>query len=519
MHHALPRRGIAPRLAGLTGWRRCGAATLLGAVAALALPPVHALPLLWIAFTGLIWLIDGARHDRAAFAAGWWFGFGHFSAGLYWISYALLVDPVRFGWMIPFAIGGLGGLLGVFVGLSAYAAHRLTPPGVSRVLVFAIAWTVLEWVRSWIFTGFPWNLIGSVWMPVLPVVQFVAIAGSYGLGLLTVIAAAMPAVMVQPTLPNRLAVRGSLLVLGLIALWGAIRMDGGPVPMVPHVMLRLVQANIAQTLKWNPEMRAQNLREQLALTKSPGYDLATDVIWPETAGPSFLDQDRAARLALGEATPPGGLLITGVVRGTPPSALPFRIWNSLEAVDQWGNVVATYDKAHLVPFGEYVPLRGILPLAKITAGNVDFTPGQGAVTIDLPGLPPAGPMICYEAIFPGEVVDRSNRPGWLLNLTNDGWFGLSAGPYQHFVAARLRAVEEGLPLVRAANTGISAVVDPFGRVIAQLPLGTKGVLDSGLPSALPAIPPFASMGIGSPLLLLMLVGGIAVGWHRLSGAI
>ena len=352
----------------------------------------------------------------------------------------------------------------------------------------------------------------------LPVVQFVAIAGTYGLGLLTVIAAAMPAVMVRPTLRNRLAVRSSLLILGLIALWGAIRMDGGPPAMVPHVMFRLVQANIEQTLKWKPDMRAEHLREHLALTKSPGFDLATDVIWPETAGPSFLDRDLAARSALGEATPPGGLLITGVVRGTPSSVEPFQIWNSLEAVDQWGEIVAIYDKAHLVPFGEYVPLRGILPLAKITAGGVDFTPGDGPATIDLPGLPPAGPLICYEVIFPGEVVDRSRRPGWLLNLTNDGWFGLSAGPYQHFAAARLRAVEEGLPLVRAANTGISAVVDPYGRVLAQLPLGTKGVLDFGLPSALSAIPPFAAIGIGAPLLLLLLVGGIAVAWRKLCGS-
>jgi apolipoprotein N-acyltransferase len=191
------------------------------------------------------------------------------------------------------------------------------------------------------------------------------------------------------------------------------------------------------------------------------------------------------------------------------------IWNSLQALNHQGEIVATYDKAHLVPFGEYVPLRGILPLAKITAGGINFTAGKGAATVDLPGLPPASPLICYEVIFPGEVVDRANRPSWLLNLTNDGWFGLSAGPYQHLAAARLRAVEEGLPLVRAANTGISAVVDPYGRVIGEIPLGTQGVLDSTLPLALSPSAPFAAIGLAAPLLLLLIISGLAIGWSRL----
>ncbi len=508
------RLGIAARVSALAGWRRAAVAVALGVGAALALPPVHVIPLLWLAFPGLVWLIDGSSRDRGAFAAGWWFGFGHFSAGFYWIAHAMLVDPVRFGWMIPFAVFGLGGLFAVFPGLVAYGARRLAPPGVARVLWLAAGWTLFEWVRSWFLTGFPWNLIGSVWMPVLPVVQIASIVGTYGLGLLTVFAAAIPAVLVRPSPARRWAVAAGLALLLLGGLWGAWRLPAGPTPTVPDLRFRLVQANIPQTLKWKPEMRLQHLRENLALSLSPGFDRVTDVIWPETAAPSFLAQDAGARQALASAVPPGGLLIAGTARGTGPGVEPFQIWNSMQAVDGTGRIVATYDKAHLVPFGEYVPLRGVLPLAKLTAGGIDFTAGKGPVTVELPGLPPVSPLICYEVIFPGAVVDAAHRPGWLVNLTNDGWFGMSAGPYQHFAAARLRAVEEGLPLIRAANTGISGVVDPYGRVVAELPLGRKGIVDSQLPQPVPATL-YARLGNLTVFTLLGVVIFIAICWHRL----
>jgi apolipoprotein N-acyltransferase len=275
-------------------------------------------------------------------------------------------------------------------------------------------------------------------MPVLPVVQFAAIAGTYGLGLLTVVVAAMPAVLSRPSRAHRMAMLVCLLVLAAVAGWGGLRLADGSTAAVEGVRLRLVQANIEQTLKWNPEMRMQHFQEHLTLTTQPGWDRVTDVIWPETAAPTFLERDNVARGLMAAATPPGGLLISGAVRGTAPNVEPFRIWNSLLALDGRGDIVGTYDKAHLVPFGEYVPLHGLLPLDKITAGSVDFTPGTGVATLALPGLPPVGPLICYEVIFPGEVVDRAHRPQWLLNITNDGWYGISAGPYQHLAAARLR---------------------------------------------------------------------------------
>jgi apolipoprotein N-acyltransferase len=505
-------QSVAARLEGARGWRRRGAALLFGALAALALPPVHALPLLWIAFPGLMWLLDGAGRDREAFALGWWFGFGHFSLGLYWISYALLVDPVRFGWMVPFAVFGLGGLLAVFVGAAVLTAWRVSSPGVPRVLMLGVTWVLFEWVRSWILTGFPWNQIGSVWMPVLPVVQFAAIAGTYGLSLLTVVVAAMPAVLASPARRNRMAMLASLLILAGIAAWGGGRLADGTTASVPDVRLRLVQANIEQTLKWDPQKRIAHFQRHLDMTASPGWDKVTDVIWSETAAPSFLEREETARRLMASVTPPGGLLITGAVRGTGPGVLPFRIWNSLLALDGQGEIVGTYDKAHLVPFGEYMPLHGLLPLSKITAGSVDFSAGSGAQTLTLPGLPPVGPLICYEVIFPGDVVDPAHRPAWLVNLTNDGWYGISAGPYQHFASARLRAVEEGLPVVRAANTGISAVVDPYGRVLAELPLGAQGVLDSALPTPLATLLPFARIGVIAPFLLLVVISGCAALW-------
>lgn len=495
----------------LMGRRRWAVAAGLGVVAALALPPVHAIPLLWLAFPGLLLLLDGAVGWGAAFAIGWWFGFGHFSLSLYWIAHALLVDPVRFGWMIPFAVFGLGGLLGVFTGGAVLAAWRLGRSLPARLLWLAVAWAAMEWLRSWILTGFPWNLLATVWLPVLPLAQGVALVGSYGLGLLTVAVACLPAIWPR----HRIAVAVGHLMLAVLALWGAVRLPAEAMPTVPGVRLRLVQANIEQTLKWRPEMRMDNLRRQLELSLSPGFDAVTDVVWPETAAPSFLDQDPQALAMVARAAPPKGLLLAGAVRGTPQGERPFRIWNSLLAVDHRGDIVATYDKAHLVPFGEYMPLRGILPLAgKLTAGEVDFSAGPGPSTLALPGLPSASPLICYEVIFPAEAVDHRHRPQWILNVTNDGWFGISAGPYQHFAAARLRAIEQGVSLVRAANTGVSAVVDAYGRVVAELGLGRTGVLDSELPAYLVSPPLYARWGEWMFLLLVILIATGAIVWDK-----
>ncbi len=507
---------LAQRLAALEGWRRYLLASALGGAAAAALPPAYLLPVLPLAFTGLVWLLDGSKGPAGAFAAGWWFGFGHFLAGLYWVGHAFLVDAETFAWMMPFALAGLAAGLALFPGLAALAVGIGRPSGVGRILVLAAAWTLGEWLRGWIFTGLPWNLLGYVWTLSDAMSQAAALGGVYGLSLLTVLAAAMPAVVAEaPAGAARrwrpVAAVGALLLLTWAG--GLARLGAAEVAEVPDVRLRLVQANIDQREKWRADLRDINLLRHLELSASPGWDSITHVIWPETAAAFFLGGDAPRRRLLAGVVPPQGLLITGAPRRSPRGSAPVRLWNSLYAIDAEGNIRATYDKFHLVPFGESLPLRPLLErlgIAKLAPGAVDFSPGPGPVTLELAGLPALSPLICYEAIFADQVSEAGQRPGWLLNITNDAWFGISSGPYQHFAMARLRAVEQGVPLVRAAGTGISGVIDPYGRTIARLGLGTAGVLDSALPEALDEAPPYARLGDG-PLLLLSLIAILAGG--------
>ncbi len=508
---------LAGRLAALSGWRRRAAALLLGALAALALPPLHLVPVLLVSFTGLVWLTDGTRRWRDAFWLGWWFGLGHFAAGLYWIANAMLTDPVRFGWMIPPAVGGLAAVLAVFPGLAVLGTRALGGAGPARIVALAGLWTAGEWLRGTVFSGFPWNLIGYAWGFSDAMNQLAAATGIWGLSLVTVAAAAMPA-LIGDWRPDAAAGRrltvgaaGIAVMAALLALiWagGSWRLAGADPAAVPEIRLRIVQAAIDPAIKNQGNQRAANLARHLRLAvDTPGFDRVSDVIWPETAVQFLIDQDPDIRQAVARAAPPGGLLLTGAPRGEIENGHLTRIWNSLVAVDDRGAIVGSFDKFHLVPLGEYVPLRGLLPfLSKLTPGSLDFSAGPGPVTLRLPGLPPVGPLICYEVIFPGHVVDAGDRPSWLLNLTNDGWFGISSGPYQHFVSARLRAVEEGLPLVRAANTGISGVVDAYGRVTARLGLGLSGVLDADLPQPAPGLTLYARFG--DAVLLAMLAGTV-----------
>ncbi|KJB95608.1 apolipoprotein N-acyltransferase [Skermanella aerolata KACC 11604] len=496
----------------MTGWRRYAAAAAFGGLATFALPPAGAVPVLLLAFPGLLWLLEGTATRRAAFFTGWWFGFGHFVLGLYWISFALLTDVAKFWWMMPFAIAGLPALLAIFIGLATLVLHivcgRLKLSGLARILAFAIVWTVFEYLRGHVFTGFPWNLIGYSWTGFLPVLQSVAVIGIYGLGLLTVAVAALPALLPDPSesvMRARASVAVGLVLLGAMGLAGWVRLSQADSATVPGVRLRVVQPAIPQTLKWVPSEKARNFERLLELTAEPaaaGTAPVTHVVWPETAVPFFVERDGGARQAMASVTPPGGSIITGAPRIRVEEDGENRFWNSLHAVDGSGAVVASFDKFHLVPFGEYMPLRGILPVGGIAAGATDFSSGPGPATLDVPGLPPFSPLICYEVIFPGAVKDFHNRPDWLLNVTNDAWYGKTAGPHQHFEIARVRAVEEGLPLVRAANTGISGIFDGYGRVTAYLGLGERGVVDADLPVMLP-ITPYGRFGDIILVLLLM----------------
>ena len=501
---------LADRLRALTGWRRVLVAIALGGLLALAFPPFHIVPVLLIAFPGLVWMLEGIdagpRPFRRALVTGFWFGFGQFFVGLHWIVEPMLVDPARTAWMIPFAWPGLAALLATMPALTCGAQvwGRFGTAFIPRILALSGLWTLFEMLRGTLFTGFPWNLVGYVWAgntAGLPVLQTSALLGVFGLGAVTILAAASPAALGAQEWPRvrRLAL-GIGVALGLPALlWvaGALRIANSEDAVVADVRLRIVQANIAQRDKWKPELRLRHLERHIAMSQAVTERMPTHVIWPETAVPFLVANDALVRSQVAQAIPAGGTLITGSVRAAFHSGQR-QLFNALLVIDDEADVLSVYDKTHLVPFGEYVPLRDVLPVEKIVPGQGDFTTGLGPRVIALPGLPTFSPVICYEAIFPGAATPDTDRPGWLLNLTNDAWFGNFAGPRQHFAIATTRAVEEGLPMVRAANTGISAVVDPYGRVVARRGSNVEGIIDADLPEALPPTP-YARWGNLIPL--------------------
>ncbi len=466
-------------------WRAAALATAAGALAALALPPLHLLPLLWPAFGLLLWLARRAGGAGRALALGWCFGLGWYALGVYWVGHAFLVDAARHGWVMPFAVLGLAGGMALFIAPVAWAAWLCRARPWTAALALAAAWALSEWLRGWVLTGFPWNPLGSVWAFAAWPLQAAAVVGVLGLGLATLLAALLPF-----ALPRWRGIGLAAAILLVVLLPGWWRLAAAPAPGardLPGITLRLVQGNIPQAEKWLSDRRAGHLLDYLELSTGPGFAEVSHVIWPETAVPFFLSLESQARRLAARAAPAGGALVTGALR-SPRAETAAPVFNSLHVIDPGGEILATYDKAHLVPFGEYFPGRDwplieALGLTGLAAGSRDISAGQDRRPIEIPGLPPAAVLICYEAIFSGAVVHGA-RPGLLLNVTNDAWFGTSGGPHQHFAAARLRAVEEGLPLIRAANTGISAVIDPYGRLRSVIALSTRGVADSGLPAAL-----------------------------------
>lgn len=508
---------LAQRLADTVGWRRYGLAFLLGICVTAALPPVDLTPLMLVAFTGLLWLDEGSVGPWASFRLGYAFGFGFFISGLYWIAAALFVDIATFWWLVPIAAAGLPAAFALYTGTALLATNlavkHLRLPATARLFAFAVAWTVAEWVRGHAFTGLPWNLVGYAWSGGFPgailMLQSVAVVGIYGLSFLTVLAASLPALLGSTSLAPLSfgrrwapAVAAGLLVL-VPSLLGALRLAITPI-VETGLFLRIVQPSVPQTMKWEPAAAQRNFRLLLDLSSAPTTHKLAAVLWPEAAPPFLLGRDASHRREMAGVVPGHGYVITGAVRTNPPPDPVTQVWNSVEAVDANGDIVARYDKSHLVPFGEYVPLRDLLPLQKITPGNLDYSAGPGPRTIALPGLLPFAPLICYEVIFPGAIVDEHDRPAWMLNVTNDAWYGRSSGPYQHFAIARTRAVEEGLPLVRVANNGVSGIVDEVGRVVARIDLDTVGYADLPLPAVSVAPTPYARFGDWLALALVCL---------------
>jgi len=510
------------------GWRRAAIAFTAGAISVLGLAPFDFWPLLFVTFPVMIWLIDGAASGRwggalSAAVAGWWFGFGYFVAGLYWIGHAFLVDAKTFGWLLPVAVTALPAYLAIYTALGFAIARALWTRGPIRILTLALTLTIAEWLRGHLFTGFPWNAFGYTLTGPLVLAQVSALLGLWGLTFFAVAIFASPATLAdesadtrRPALPFLLAI----VTLAALAAFGATRLSLHPTEFVDGVRLRIMQPNLPQDEKFNYNAKQQVMNRYIALSsratgpRSAGVGDATHLIWPESAFPFFLAREPDALAQIADLLPAGTVLITGAVRApdSTSGAKGPRAYNSVYAIDHGGSILAIYDKVHLVPFGEYLPFQdtlerlGLTQLTKLPGG---FISGDRHRPLSVPHTPRFLPLVCYEIIFPGAVPRGGERPDWLVNLTNDGWFGTSSGPYQHLQQARVRAIEEGLPLVRAANTGISAVIDPLGRIIKSLPLGQEAVLDAQLPQHIePTL--YARMGDGLVGMFLGIVTVIIV---------
>jgi apolipoprotein N-acyltransferase len=504
------------------------AALALGLLVAFGFAPHGIWPLTLVGFAGLALLLSArAPRARTAFAIGWWFGIGQFTLGLDWIATAFTFQAKMPPWLGWLAVLILSLYLALFPALAALAAwwatRRIRGGAASLSLFLGAAWTACEWLRGTLFTGFPWNPISAAFVD-LPIAQAARVTGTYGLSGLIIVSAGF--ILILATRPRDALGRRTVLsaanipaAIGLAALLGlyaaptllAYAMPPAPPQPGTGPLVHVVQPNIGQDERWDEGLASRHLVTLGALSGKPGA-MPRLLLWPESAIEDDVAEDPAIRARVAALLGPGDMLLAGgvdPVRDGKGEMIAAR--NSIFAIDAAARIVARYDKAHLVPFGEYLPLRPLLSaigISRLAPGDLDFRPGPGASTIMLPGGVPVGLQVCYEMIFSGQVVDEAHRPAFLFNPSNDAWFG-RAGPPQHLAQARLRAIEEGLPIVRATPTGISAIVDPHGRIIREIPAHAAGMIEERLPAADPATP-FARLGNWAALLIVLLLGGLAI---------
>lgn len=491
-------------LAARTPWQRRGLAYLAGALATLGHAPFQLTPFFVIAITVLIWLLDGAasqpkKIQRAA-ALGWFFGLGHLTTGLYWIASAFLVDSEAWGpvWAVP-AVLGLAGGLAIFFAIGCALAMSLWVRDVRRLAWFAVCLFASEWLRGHLFGGFPWLLPGYIWTPGEPISQLASIVGIYGLSLLTLLIAAAPAAIADGGVSagRRFApILGAALLVGMAWGWGTQRLARAPFEAPGALpIVRVADSGLTQAQKWEgrPDQEWRVLQRFLAASGDPDTSDAAIVIWPEGAIPvvSFFMLDNQDFLdAVGRGMG-DRVLITGLTRyeARDDGVVYFNSAAVIDGVSGVPRLAQTYDKHRLVPFGEFIPLwslvspLNIAPLQRIGSG---FEAGAPPTRLIIPDAPPALVLICYEAIFPGLTPHGDERPGWLVSVTNDAWFGdlrYFTGPWQHYAMARYRAIEEGLPMARSASGGISAIVDAFGQEVRSTRGGATAV-EAQLPPAL-----------------------------------
>lgn len=507
---------LAGRIILLWGWRRALVAFLAGALTVLALSPWDFPAVAFVSFPVLVWLLDGAagpagagfvRRLAPAFATGWWFGFGYFVAGLWWVGNAMLVEADQFAWALPFAILALPAFLALTFGLATALAALCWRNELGRLAALGAAFGLTEWLRTFAFTGFPWNPVGQMAMPMPLLMQSSALVGPNAMNALAVFLFTLPA-LVSGRRFRRTGLLLGLLLAVLHAGFGIVRLSL-PFDEGERLPLRIVQPSSPLDGAWTEKERDAMFARLIELSRRPPVEDMTGpelVVWPETAVP-FLFTERPDMLsAIGDALDDGQMLMAGAVRAE-GDADNARYYNALLAINSAGEITDAADKVHLVPFGEYVPLPGLLRMFGIeeivrTVGG--YSPAPARRLIKGPRGLTFEPLICYEIIFPGEVSADAAGADLLINLTVDTWFGDSPGPWQHLRQAQLRAVETGRPVIRAANSGISAVIDSRGRILDALALGTTGVLDADLPLAKTQALRSSSAGEISLLIIMVL---------------
>ncbi|QDG74767.1 apolipoprotein N-acyltransferase [Labrenzia sp. PHM005] len=499
MHLLIEKLSLLPNAFLLAwGWPRRGLCLLLGAVSALALPPFGLFPILFLTLPAFVWLLDGAletgksgafKQVRTGFVLGWLFGFGYYLSGLWWIGSAFLVEAERFAWLMPFAIVAMPAGLALFTGLGAALAGFFWGDTRWRILLLAAAMTLADWLKGTVLTGFPWNAFGYAFSESLVLAQTASLVGLYGLSFLAWGVFAMLAVLAdsRPLSQRLLPVAAATAVLISMAGYGGYRLMASETEY-EDLDIRIVQPAVSQKDKWQPELRDQIFQTYLDMTEAPlggGARVGVPrlVVWPESSIPFLLTREPGALRRISAALGTHNELAVGAVRVEAGENGPL-YFNSIYTITGDGAVSGLYDKVRLVPFGEYVPFKQVLDqvgISNLAGPGVGFQAGfqRRPLTVfeDFSFLP----LICYEAIFPVITASASPRPAFFLNVTNDAWFGHTPGPYQHFAQAQLRSIETGVPTVRAANTGISGMIDGHGRILSKLAIFDKGLIDAKLP--------------------------------------
>lgn len=480
---------------------------ILGSLFVLALPPYYIFILPFICLSGLLYLLR--QNPNKSFALGYWFGFGFFAFGLSWIGNAVLVDAASFGWLYPLVLLGAGGVLGLFFAFPAWLTKFFS--GIwAKVIAFAAFYTLFEWLRSFIFTGFPWNQLGSMFAFDISLLQLASVMGTYGLTFLLILISAAP--VIYFCTKSKLSVFIPTTLFLIIWGFGSFRIHQLPAYTPSSTTIRIVQPSIPQTMKWDQEYLENNFKQYIKLTRSQPLDNIDLVIWGETATPFQLDMAPQYLNWLKPAIPQGGYLLTGLVRLEFDQSGNIQPLNSMFIIDDKTKILDYYDKVHLVPFGEYIPLRNYLPewIRPVANTIVNFKKGEGFKLHNIKNIPSFSTLICYEIIFPSQVVDKNNRPKWLINLTNDGWYGESAGPYQHLVSTQLRAIEEGITIVRVANSGISSILYTTGNIINSLDLNESNILDVSLPETTSVTTIYGAAG--NSLILILCLSNVILAY-------